>query len=122
MKHNTSKPAINTVKSKEKLEKINKKRAENFGYINKEDWERIRDERKALEDEKFKSISTLQPALNDNFNAKCKKVQDRGTGKDWVKQNATSVDDWVKIRDEKEELLVERIEKDCPFAPKCEQF
>jgi len=31
MKHTTSKPAINPVKSKEKLEKINKKRAENFG-------------------------------------------------------------------------------------------
>lgn len=49
-KHNTGKPNINPVKNKAKEDKINQKRQENFGYINKESWEKIRDEKKSLED------------------------------------------------------------------------
>jgi len=60
--------------------------------------------------------------LNDNFNAKCKKVQERGTGKDWVNKNTTTVDDWIKIREEKEDLLSKKVEEDCPFNPKCDPF
>lgn len=61
----TNKPAINKVKSQEKLQKINKKRQENFGYINKEEWDKIREGKKALEDKQFEANATLNPHLND---------------------------------------------------------
>lgn len=118
----TNKPAINKVKSQEKLQKINKKRQENFGYINKEEWEKIREGKKALEDKQFENNATLNPHLNDRQNANCKRVQERGTGQDWIKSNLVTVDDWVKIREQNEEDVVKKVEEVCPFKPKCETY
>lgn len=118
----TNKPAINKVKSQEKLQKINKKRQENFGYINKEEWDKIREDKKAIEDKQFEANATLNPHLNDRFNANCKRVQERGTGQDWIKSNLVTVDDWVKIREQNEEDVVKKVEEVCPFKPKCETY
>jgi len=118
----TNKPAINKIKSQEKLQKINKKRQENFGYINKEEWDKIREDKKAIEDKQFEANATLNPHLNDRFNANCKRVQERGTGQDWIKSNLVTVDDWVKIREQNEEDVVKKVEEVCPFKPKCETY
>lgn len=47
---------------------------------------------------------------------------ERGTGKDWIKNNLPTVDDWVKMREQNVDLVIKQVEEVCPFVPKLEKF
>lgn len=74
-----------------------------------------------MEIKQYESISKSTPSLNEKYNSKCKNVQDRGTGQCWIKNNVTTVDEWIKIREQNEENLVKQVEEVCTFAPKLEK-
>lgn len=111
---------INPVKSKAKEEKINSKRQEHFGQRSKTDWEKMREEQLEREDKKFEDLAPFSPNLNDNFNKKCKKCEERGTGPEWVKTNTRNVDEWKDIQDKQEENVENQVKETCPFKPKLE--
>lgn len=117
MKHNTKGPVINKVKNKATAAKIQSKRQDNFGYRSVADWEGLREQKKEEEDKKFENLAPFAPKLNDNFNAKCSKCQERGTGKDWIDKNTPTADEWVKIREKIVEDEIKYVEETCPFVP-----